>query len=312
MAAANLLALLDDIATVLDDVSVMTKAAAKKTAGLMGDDLAVNADQVTGFSPNRELPVIWGVAKGATVNKVILIPLALLLSTYAKWLLTPLLLIGGTYLAYEGVHKIYHTFFHGDEKKKEEDELRKAFRNGDVDMKEYEQKKIWGAIRTDFILSAEIIVISLKAITERMPDATLTVQLGTLTAIGLLAVVLIYGLVAGIVKIDDIGLKLREKGGFLETIGDGFVHGSPKIMKGLGIIGTIAMLLVGGGLYNHNIEAIHKVVKTVAHSAGVFEPVVPTLLNGVIGLAVGAIALPVVHVFSSVTGSGDGEDGRGH
>ncbi len=311
MAAANLLALFDDIATVLDDVSVMTKAAAKKTAGLVGDDLAVNADQVTGFSANRELPVIWEVAKGATVNKVILIPAALLLSVYAKWLLTPLLLIGGTYLAYEGVHKIYHSLFHKKEKEKEKEELRKAFRDGEVDMKKYEEKKIWGAIRTDFVLSAEIIVLALKAVTENMPNASLAVQLGTLSAIGFGVVLVIYGLVALIVKVDDLGLKLRKKGGFLETIGDGLVHGSPKFMKGLSIFGTAAMLLVGGGIYNHNIEAIHKVIKTAAHSTGALEPVTAYALNGVLGIAVGLVALPLVGGVSSVMGAGE-KDEKGH
>lgn len=307
MAAANLLALLDDIATVLDDVSVMTKAAAKKTAGLVGDDLAVNADQVTGFASERELPVIWEVAKGATFNKVVLIPAALLLSAYLPWLLTPLLLIGGTYLSYEGFHKIYHKLAHADEEEEEKDELRKAFRNGDIDMKEYEKKKINGAIRTDFILSAEIIVLALKTVAEK-PFVT---QLGVLIAVGFGVVLVIYGLVAGLVKIDDIGLKLREKGGFLETIGDGFVHGSPKIMKGLGIFGTAAMLLVGGGIYSHNIKPIHDVIYSIAHTTGALEPGVAYVLKGVLGLAVGAVAMPLVHGFYTVTGLGDDEEHEG-
>jgi hypothetical protein len=304
MAAANLLALLDDIATVLDDVSVMTKVAAKKTAGLVGDDLAVNAEQVTGFAAERELPVIWAVAKGATINKVVLIPAALLLSAFLPWLLKPLLMLGGTYLAYEGVHKIYHKLFHKKEDEQEKEELKKAFRDEEVDMVEFEKKKINGAIRTDFILSAEIIVLALGAV----KTAELAVQLGVLTAIGFGVVVVVYGLVAGIVKIDDLGLKLREKGGAMETIGDALVAGSPKFMKGLGIVGTVAMLLVGGGIYAHNIEPLHHVIKEIAHAAGPLEAVLPMVANGLVGLVVGAVALPVVGGFMKVTGLG----GDGH
>jgi predicted DNA repair protein MutK len=304
MAAANLLALFDDIATILDDVSAMTKVAAKKTAGLVGDDLAVNAEQVTGFVADRELPVIWGVAKGAIVNKVILIPVALLMSAFVPWLVTVLLMLGGTYLAYEGVHAIHHKFFRSAEDKKHKDELRQAFRDGDIDMKEYESKKISGAIRTDFILSAEIVVLTLKTVT----DQGLAVQLGVLSAIGFGMVVVVYGLVAGIVKIDDLGLKLRQQEGFVQTIGDALVQGSPKFMKGLGIVGTIAMLLVGGGIYAHNIKAIEHTIHDFAVMTGVLEPVVPTLANGVVGLAVGAVALAGVKGFYGVTGLG----GDGH
>lgn len=303
MAAANLLSLLDDIATILDDVSAMTKVAAKKTAGLVGDDLAVNAEQVTGFVSDRELPVIWGVAKGALVNKVILIPLALLMSAYVPWMVTVLLMLGGAYLAYEGVHKIHHKFFHSDEDKKQKDELRQAFRDGDIDMAEYEEQKINGAIRTDVILSAEIIVLTLKTVTEQ----ALAVQLGVLTAIGFGMVVVVYGSVAGIVKIDDLGLKLRQEEGFVQKIGDALVQGSPKFMKGLGFVGTVAMLLVGGGIYAHNIKAIEHAIHDFAVMTGFLEPVVPTAANGVVGLVVGAVALAGVKGVYGVTGLGDGE-----
>ena len=298
MAAANLLALLDDIAVVLDEISVMTKVAAKKTAGLVGDDLAVNAEQVTGFAAKRELPVIWAVAKGATLNKLILIPAALLLSAFAPWLLIPLLMLGGTYLCYEGVHKIHHKLFHRDEEKKNQEKLREAVRNKDIDMKEFEQRKIKGAIRTDFILSAEIIVIALSTVT----DSPLEVQLGVLIAISAAVVVGVYGLVAGIVKVDDLGLSLRDNGGVQETIGDALVTGSPIFMKGLGIVGTAAMLLVGGGIYAHYIKPIEHAIHDVAHKAGPLEPVVPFVAEGALGLVVGAVALAGVRGFLAVTG----------
>lgn len=303
MAGGSLLALLDDIAVILDDVSVMTKAAAKKTAGLVGDDLAVNAEQVTGFASERELPVIWAVAKGATLNKVIVIPAALLLSAFVPWMLIPLLMLGGTYLCYEGVHKIYHKLFH---KKKEEDrkkKLREAFRNDDVDMKEFEEERINGAIRTDLILSAEILVIALSAVKE----SRLAVQLGVLVAISVGVVVGVYGLVALIVKIDDFGLDLKDNGGFQETIGHALVHGSPIFMKWLGIVGTAAMLLVGGGIYAHYIKPIEHFVHNIAHATGPLEPVVPYAFEGVLGLAIGAVAVAGVQVFWSVAGDSSGE-----
>ena len=305
MAAANLLSLLDDIAVVLDEISVMTKVAAKKTAGLVGDDLAVNAEQVTGFAAKRELPVILAVAKGAALNKVILIPVALLLSAIAPWLLIPLLMLGGTYLCYEGVHKIHHKLFHREEEKKKQEKLREAVRDKDIDMKEYEEKKVKGAIRTDFILSAEILVIALSTVT----DSTLAVQLGVLTAISAAVVVGVYGLVAGIVKIDDLGLSLRDNGGLQETIGDALVTGSPIFMKGLGIVGTAAMLLVGGGIYAHYIKPIEHTIHDVAHATGPLEPAVPFVAEGALGLVVGAVALFGVRGFFAVTGGwSDGHD----
>lgn len=296
MAGAGLLALLDDIAVVLDDVSVMTKVAARKTAGLIGDDLAVNAEQVTGFASERELPVIWGVAKGATLNKVILIPAALLLSAYASWLLIPLLMLGGTYLCYEGVHKIHKKLFHKEEEEARKKKLREAIRNKDMDMREFEKERIDGAIRTDFILSAEILVIALSTVT----DSPLSVQLGVLTAISAGVVVGVYGLVAGIVKIDDIGLALREEGGFWKSIGDAMVHGSPVFMKGLGIVGTVAMLLVGGGIYAHYIDPLKHIVHDLAHATGPLEIATKYGVEGVLGLAIGAVAVAGMRGFSAV------------
>ena len=298
MAAANLLTLLDDIAVLLDDVAMMSKVAAKKTAGLIGDDLAVNAEQVTGFASKRELPVIWEVAKGATLNKVILIPVALLLSAFAPWLLIPLLMLGGTYLCYEAVHKIQHKLLHKEKEKSRREELKKAFRDKDVDMKEFEKKRINGAIRTDFILSAEILVIALSAVTA----ATLAVQLGVLIVVSIGVVVGVYGLVAGIVKIDDLGLKMQDNGGFQESIGDALVQGSPVFMKGLGIVGTVAMLLVGGGIYAHYIKPLKHVVHDIAHATGPLEAVTPYAVEGVVGLVVGAVAVVVMKGVFAVIG----------
>jgi hypothetical protein len=298
MAAANLLTLLDDIAVLLDDVAVMSKVAAKKTAGLIGDDLAVNAEQVTGFASERELPVIWAVAKGATLNKIILIPAALLLSAFASWLLIPLLMLGGTYLCYEAAHKIQHKLFHREKEKSRREDLKKAFRDKDVDMKEFEKKRINGAIRTDFILSAEILVIALSAVAS----ATLAVQLGVMIVVSVGVVLGVYGLVAGIVKIDDLGLKMQDNGGVQETIGDALVQGSPVFMKGLGIVGTVAMLLVGGGIYAHYIKPLKHLVHDIAHATGPLEAVTPYALEGVVGLVVGAVAVVVMKGVFAITG----------
>jgi predicted DNA repair protein MutK len=299
MAGASLLSLLDDIATLLDDVSVMTKVAAKKTAGLVGDDLAVNAEQVTGISAKRELPVIWAVAKGAALNKVILIPAALLISAFIPWAIVPLLMLGGAFLCYEGAHKIHHKFFHGEVEKKEKEELKKAFRDPKVDLVAFEKKKIKGAIRTDFILSAEIIVIALGSVT----DATLSVQLGVLIAISVLVVVGVYGLVAGIVKIDDLGIHLSKRDGGMASFGEWLVDASPVLMKGLGIVGTIAMFLVGGGIFSHNIPQIEKLFKGWSALTGPLEAVTPLLLNGLLGVVIGAIIVAIFSVGSKLTGN---------
>lgn len=304
MAGTSLLALIDDIATILDDVSVMTKVAAKKTAGVLGDDLALNAEKVTGVKPDRELPVVWGVAKGATVNKVILIPAALAISALVPFLVTPLLMLGGGFLAYEGFHKVWHKLFHKEEEEAEKARLKKAFQDPDIDMVEFEKKKIKGAIRTDFILSAEIIVIALNTVT----DEPFITQLAVLCAIGFGMVIVVYGLVAGIVKMDDAGVALAAKEGFLEKIGNGILVFAPIFMKLLGIVGTAAMFLVGGGIIAHSIHAINDVILEIAKATGPLEIAMPTILNGVVGIIVGGVVNVIVSGVKLVIPSKDDDE----
>jgi uncharacterized protein len=301
MAGASLLSLLDDIATLLDDVSVMTKVAAKKTATLVADDLAVNAEQVTGISAKRELSVIWAVAKGATLNKIILIPAALLISAFIPWAIVPLLMLGGAFLCYEGAHKVYHKLFHSEADKQEKEQLKKAFRDPKVDLVAFEKKKIKGAIRTDFILSAEIIVIALGSVTA----ATLSVQLGVLIAISALVVVVVYGLVAGIVKIDDLGIKLSKRGGGIGRFGEWLIGASPVVMKGLGIVGTLAMFLVGGGIFSHNIPWFEHLFKGWAALTDPLDPVTRLLLDGLLGVVIGAIVVVIITFGARLTGQGE-------
>ncbi|QKK01941.1 MAG: DUF808 domain-containing protein [Pseudomonadota bacterium] len=301
MAGASLLSLLDDIATLLDDVSVMTKVAAKKTATLVADDLAVNAEQVTGISAKRELAVIWAVAKGAALNKVILIPAALLISAFIPWAIVPLLMLGGAFLCYEGAHKVHHKLFHRQADKQEKEQLKRAFRDPGVDLVAFEKKKIKGAIRTDFILSAEIIVIALGAVAA----ATLSVQLGALIAIGALVVVGVYGLVAGIVKIDDLGVHLSKRGGGIGRLGEWLIGASPVVMKGLGIVGTIAMFLVGGGIFSHNIPRIEHFFEGRAALTGPLEPVTLLLLDGLLGVAIGAVVVAILSLGARLTHRGE-------
>jgi predicted DNA repair protein MutK len=300
MAGASLLSLLDDIATLLDDVSVMTKVAAKKTATLVADDLAVNADQVTGISAKRELAVIWAVAKGATLNKIILIPAALLISAFIPWAIVPLLMLGGGFLCYEGAHKVHHKLFHKESDKQEKEQLKKAFRDPKVDLVAFEKKKIKGAIRTDFILSAEIIVIALGSVTA----ATLSVQLGVLVAISALVVLVVYGLVAGIVKIDDLGIRLSERGGGIGRFGEWLIDASPVLMKGLGIVGTLAMFLVGGGIFSHNIPVIEHLFKGWAALTGPLEPVAVLSLDLLLGVVIGAVLVTILALGARVIGRG--------
>lgn len=300
MAGASLLSLLDDIATLLDDVSVMTKVAARKTAALVGDDLAVNAEQVTDISATRELPVIWAVAKGAALNKVILIPAALLISAFIPWAIVPLLMLGGAFLCYEGAHKVHHKLFRSDADKQEKEQLKKAFRNPDVDLVAFEEKKIKGAIRTDFILSAEIIVIALGSVTA----ATLAVQLGVLIVISTLVVAGVYGLVAGIVKIDDLGIQLAERGGVIGRFGEWLIDASPVLMKGLAIVGTIAMFLVGGGIFSHNIPPIEHLFEGWAKATAPLEPVTLLLLEGLLGVVTGAVIVAVFLGVARLMGKG--------
>lgn len=288
--ASSLLALLDDITTVLDDVSVMTKVAAKKTAGVLGDDLALNAEQVAGVVADREIPVVWAVAKGSFINKLILVPSALLISTFAGWLITPLLMIGGAFLCFEGFEKIAHKFLHKKEEEAHQQEIAEAVMNPEVDMVAFEKEKIKGAIRTDFILSAEIVVISLGTVAE----ASFLQRVGVLSGISIIMTIGVYGLVACIVKMDDAGFYLRKKSNVvLKTIGNGLLSLAPLLMKGLSILGTAAMFLVGGGIVAHGFHAIEDFAqKTVA----------PTLVHLVVGVVVGALVLAVVKAVSVLIG----------
>ncbi|WP_019671683.1 DUF808 domain-containing protein [Psychrobacter lutiphocae] len=303
MAGGSLLMLLDDISLLMDDVSAMTKVAAKKTAGVLGDDLALNAEQVTGVSPSRELPVVWAVAKGSFVNKLILVPAALVISYFIPWLITPLLMMGGLFLCFEGAEKVIHKFWPRLLPHDEAQQARLAA-NADrsVDLVALEKNKVKGAIRTDFILSAEIVVIGLGTLTTAsMVDKSIVLSI---LAIGV--TVGIYGLVAGIVKIDDLGLHLMrqsEPGTGTHKIGRFLLSAAPKLMKFLSIIGTIAMFLVGGGILVHGINYVHHAVEDIAHLTGVFEGLSNTLLNGLIGFVVGAIVLAIVTTIQKARGA---------
>lgn len=297
--AASLFALLDDIATLLDDVSVLTKVAAKKTAGVLGDDLALNAQQVSGVNAERELPVVWAVAKGSFVNKAILVPLALAISAFAPWAVTPLLMIGGAYLCYEGVEKLAHRFLHSRaEDEAHHAELTQALVDPQADLVALEKDKIKGAVRTDFILSAEIITISLGAVA----GAEFGVRVGVLVGVALLMTVGVYGLVAGIVKLDDVGLYLsRRASAAVQGVGRFLLRAAPWLMKFLSVAGTAAMFLVGGGILTHGFESLHHAVQAVdAAGAGlpgvgvVLGPLGGMLVNAFIGIVAGALVLAVV------------------
>lgn len=304
MAGGSLLLLLDDISILMDDVGVMTKIAAKKTAGLVGDDLALNAEQVTGVKPSRELPVIWAVAKGSFVNKVILVPAALLISYFIPWLITPLLMIGGLYLSYEGAEKVIHKFWPTLLPHDEEQNARlQANADDSVDLVAFEKDKIKGAIRTDFILSAEIIVISLGAVTAAGGD--ILQKAIVLSIVAIVVTVGIYGLVAGIVKIDDAGLHLMENstdGDAKYKFGEFMLSAAPKLMKFLSIAGTIAMFLVGGGIIVHGIGFLYHSVEDIAHLTGVFEGLTNALLNGVVGFVIGAIVVAIFTIVGKMRG----------
>ena len=296
MAGASLLTLLDDIATILDDVSILTKAATKKTAGVLGDDLALNAQQVSGVRAERELPVVWAVAKGSLLNKAILVPAALAISLWAPWAITPLMMLGGAFLCFEGAEKLAHRFLHPQQTA--ERKAQHAAHNADptVDRVAAEKEKIRAAIRTDFILSAEIIVLSLGVISE----APLMEQSIALVAIAVGITVFVYGLVAGIVKLDDFGLWLCERGeGVRAMVGGWILTAAPWLMKTLTVVGTAAMFLVGGGIFVHGIPWLHGVVVDLSPSgAGGF--VLEMLANAVVGIAVGVVVLAVVEGFNRV------------
>jgi hypothetical protein len=285
--ASSLLALLDDIATILDDVSVLTKVAAKKTAGVLGDDLALNAQQVSGVRAERELPVVWAVAKGSLVNKAILVPAALAISAIAPWAVVPLLMLGGAFLCFEAAEKLAHRLLHSQrEEEAHHQELQEALVNEQVDMRVIEKDKIKGAIRTDFILSAEIIVIGLGTVA----DQGFMMRLAVLVAIALAMTLGVYGLVAAIVKLDDAGLYLsRVANAAVRAIGRGILGAAPWTMKGLSIAGTAAMFLVGGSILGHGIPPLHHAAEEAAARAGAWHVPVGMLLDGVIGLVAGAI-----------------------
>jgi predicted DNA repair protein MutK len=304
MAGASLLTLLDDISTILDDVALMSKVAAKKTAGVLGDDLALNAQQLTGFKAERELPIVWAVAKGSFINKVILVPLALLISAFWEQGVVLLLMLGGLYLCYEGVEKLVHSFFHRKHKEVQVNTISDgpaAETKAEMDIEnlaQFEKEKTRGAIRTDFILSAEIIVISLGTVAT----VSLLDQLLVLSVIAVLMTVGVYGLVAGIVKLDDAGLYLMKKPGQLaQKIGQGLLSFAPYLMKTLSIVGTVAMFLVGGGIIAHGIPLFHHWIDDSAAQVGgipgfgqLFEALLPTLLNGLIGIMAGILVLAIV------------------
>jgi len=292
---------LDDIATLLDDISVMGKLAAKKTAGVLGDDLSLNAQQVTGVRANRELPVVWGVAKGSLINKVILVPLALLISAFIPWAITPLLMLGGAFLCFEGVEKVVHTL--QARKHKEDPQVRQqrleALANQDP--MAFERDKVKGAVRTDFILSAEIVAITLGIVAE----APLLNQILILSGIALLVTVGVYGLVGVIVKLDDMGYWLAEKSSALaQWTGKALLAIAPRLMKVLSIVGTLAMFLVGGGIVVHGITPLHHAIENLAQGQnGVIASLLPTAANLVLGFIIGAIVLAVVKAIAALRGS---------
>lgn len=302
MAGLSLLTLLDDIATVLDDVALMSKVAAKKTAGVLGDDLALNAQQVSGVAAEREIPVVWSVAKGSFRNKLILVPAALLMSAIAPWLIVPCLLLGGLFLCFEGAEKIIEKLFHKKESQEEESGLQSESVLDSDSIEQYEKKKIAGAIRTDFILSAEIIVIALGTVQEQ----AMTTQILVVSLIALVMTIGVYGLVAGIVKLDDLGFYFQRRSegkGPLAVIGTGLVAFAPKLMRFLTVIGTAAMFLVGGGIVVHSVPAIHHIIEPILFELPkitLVTAIVPALLNGVVGLVAGAVVVGVVTLTSKL------------
>jgi uncharacterized protein len=304
MATSSLIALIDDIASILDDVSVLTKAAAQKITGVLGDDLALNAQQVSGVQPERELPVVWAVAKGSFVNKAILVPAAIAISYFAPWLVTPLLMVGGAYLCFEGCEKLAHKYLHTKvEIDIQHDQLVTALADSGKDMVAMEKEKIKGAIRTDFILSAEIIAITLGTV-QNQPLVT---QIAVLTGIAILMTIGVYGLVGGIVKIDDLGLRLTRKVGnsfrarYKRSIGRGILWFAPYMMKCLSIVGTAAMFLVGGGILTHGFAAIHHWAETLsAGYSGFVAGVISLSTDAVTGIVAGAVVLGVVTIFKRI------------
>lgn len=300
MAATSLLMLIDDIATLLDDVAVLSKVAAKKTAGVLGDDLALNAEQVTGVKADRELPVVWAVAKGSFRNKAILVPAALAISAFAPWAVVPLLMVGGAFLCFEGFEKLLHVFLHREKKEQQHAERVKAVADPKVDLVAFEKNKIKGAVRTDFILSAEIIAITLGIVAA----SSFTTQVVVLVGVAVVITVGVYGIVGAIVKLDDLGLWLSQReSAMAQTTGAAILWLAPWLMRTLSIVGTAAMFLVGGGIITHGITPIHHAIQQLAQQVGGFlGAITPTLVNGLAGIAVGAIVVTVVTVGQKMFG----------
>ncbi len=297
--ASSLLALFDDISVLLDDVAALSKVAARKTSGVMGDDLALNAEQVTGLKADRELPVVWAVAKGSFLNKLIIVPAALLISAFVPKLIVPLLMIGGLFLCYEGFEKVFHKFMHS----REDDATRRAERvaalaNPEIDLVALEKDRIKGAIRTDFILSAEIVVIALGT----MSSEPMSRQIVALSFLALAVTVFVYGLVAGIVKLDDLGLRLHNASGdgaddvAKRKLGAGILAAAPWLMKTLSVVGTAAMFMVGGGIIVHGTPAIENLLHGIVESAGsgVGGTIVKVLLDAIVGIVAGGLVVAVV------------------
>ncbi|MBP7493389.1 MAG: DUF808 domain-containing protein [Rhodoferax sp.] len=302
--ATSLLALIDDMASILDDVSVLAKVATKKTAGVLGDDLALNAQQVSGVKADRELPVVWAVCKGSLLNKAILVPAALVISAFAPWLVTPLLMVGGAFLCFEGFEKLAHRFLHSPDNEAARREARvQALANSDVDVVAMEKDKVKGAIRTDFILSAEIIAITLGTV-QSSPMLT---QVMVLSGIALVMTLGVYGLVASIVKLDDGGLYLSQKPGettlaqWQRSLGRGVLVSAPYLMKALSVAGTAAMFLVGGGILTHGLPMVHHAIESLSQRLGAaVQPVLAMALDGVFGILAGATVLLGVLAFQRV------------
>jgi hypothetical protein len=309
MAGVSLLALIDKITVALDDVALMTKVAAKKTTGVLGDDLALNAQQVSGVNADRELPVVYAVAKGSAVNKLILVPVALLISAVAPWLITPLLMLGGAYLCFEGVEKIVHSFAHNDS----DDNIKQRLEvlQTELTIDEVEQQKIKGAVRTDFILSAEIVVIALGTVQQQ----SLTDQIIVVSLIAAVMTIGVYGLVAAIVKLDDVGLYLLQQpkesslSKAKHLIGRGLLSFAPKLMRSLSVIGTLAMFLVGGSILIHGLPFLHHwqtpIIDIVAAwpvVGSALATLTPFVFEIIVGMIVGAIVLVLVAIASKVFG----------
>lgn len=301
--ATSLLALLDDIALLADDVAVMSKIAVKKTAGVLGDDIALNANQVSGFSPGRELPVVWAVAKGSFINKAILVPIALLLVAFVPWSLTPLLMAGGAFLCFEGVEKVFHKFLHSpEEAEAHHKELVAIIQQSPEQVVQLEREKIKGAVRTDFILSAEIIAITLGT----MEGAPLAQQAMVLIAISIVFTAGVYALVAGFVKLDDVGIYLAAtRNKIKQSLGRMIIRIAPMLMKGLSILGTIALFLVGGGIITHGFPFLHHFIagieqklQAISNVGPALSYVAPSLINMLVGFGVGVIVLVVVKLYT--------------